>query len=39
MLFYNIDDNEKYFKYIWQFVSFLFVPQMGRHTKNQIRGK
>ena len=26
---------KKYFTYIWQFVSFLFVPQQGKHISKQ----
>ena len=28
---------KKFFKYIWQFVSFLFVPQQGKHISEQAQ--
>ena len=28
---------KKYFKYILQFVSFLFVPQQGKHITEQAQ--
>lgn len=28
---------KKYFTYIWQFVSFLFVPQQGKHISEQAQ--
>ena len=28
---------KKYLKYIWQFVSFLFVPQQGKHITEQAQ--
>ena len=28
---------KKYHKYIWQFVSFLLVPQQGKHITEQAQ--
>ena len=28
---------KKFLKYIWQFVSFLFVPQQGKHITEQAQ--
>ena len=28
---------KKYFTYIWQFVSFLLVPQQGKHISEQAQ--